>query len=499
MSKKNNRETEAAAIVWEACNKLRSNISPSDYKYVILGLIFIKQATIEFNKRYEAVKKEDPRFIDDIEEYASENIFYLPEQSRWNYILKHSKDPSIAILIDNALDEIEKVNIKLRGALFKIYTSLSIDPIRLGEVVEIIENINIKDEEEDFLGRIYEQLLTRFARAEGKGGGEFFTPSSVVKTLVEVLEPYEGKVYDPACGSGGMFIQSANFIKEHGRSLDKISIYGQELNSTTWKLARLNIALRKLEANLGATEADTFTNDQHVDLKADFVMANPPFNVDSWGQEELLEDRRWKYGVPPKGNANYAWIQHMLYHLNNKGKAGIVLANGSLSTTQKAELEIRKRLINDNKIDAIISLPDKLFLTTQIPVSIWILNNNKNKEEILFIDAKNVEGNMIDRANRELTEADISKISTTYHNWLKDKEYKEEKGYTKSIPISEIDQDSYALTPGRYVGIKEREDDGISFDEKMDKLTSELSNQFNKSHELEKEIKKQLKSIGWEI
>ena len=403
---------------------------------------------------------------------------------------------------------IEKENPTLKGFLDKRYARPELDKRRLGELIDLISTIKLhKNGEKDLLGRVYEYFLGQFASSEGKGGGEFYTPTSVVKTLVEMIEPYKGRIYDPACGSGGMFIQSEKFIEEHAGRIGDLSIYGQELNATTWKLCKMNLAIRGLDGNIGQHQADTFHDDLHKTLKADYVLANPPFNISDWGGNKLTEDVRWKYGVPPEGNANYAWLEHIVYHLAPNGVAGVVLANGALSSNTSNEGVIRKNLVDAKLVDAIVALPDKLFYSTGIPVSLWILNRNKKddpkfrerEDEILFIDARNL-GTMVDRRHRELSEEDIKKIADTYHNYRNlNGQYEDIQGFCKAAKLDEVREHEYVLTPGRYVGIEEQEDDGIPFEEKMEALTSELGELFAKSRFLEDEIRKNLGGIGFDF
>ena len=393
----------------------------------------------------------------------------------------------------------------LKGVLTKNYSRAELDKTRLGELVTLFTNIEVGSsaaQERDVLGRVYEYFLSKFASAEGKLGGEFYTPSCIVRTLVEMIEPFEGQIFDPACGSGGMFCQSARFVREHQGNVRDISIFGQESNPTTWKLAKMNLAIRQLEANLGRHNADSFHDDQHKTLKANFILANPPFNVSDWGGERLQEDIRWKYGVPPVGNANFAWLQHMIHHLSPVGGVcGTVLANGSLSSNTSNEGNIRKNMIVGDIVECIVALPNKLFYSTGIPVSLWIMRKGKtgqSKNKVLFIDARKL-GHMIDRRVRELSEEDIQKIAATYQNWRQGKEYGDIQGFCKEATLEEISQQDYILTPGRYVGVEQEEDDGEPFEEKMQRLTSELSGLFARSHELEEEIRKKLGAIGYEI
>lgn len=494
--------------LWKAADKLRGSMSSYDYKDVVLGLMFLKYISDKFETKYNELVEEGAGFEEEIDEYTEENIFWVPQKSRWDYIRDNAKSNEIGQIIDDAMIEIEKENPTLVGVLDKRYARPELDKRRLGELVDLISTIKLHSKEEkDLLGRIYEYFLGKFASAEGKNGGEFYTPTSIVKTLVEMIEPYRGRIYDPACGSGGMFIQSEKFVEEHKGRLEDLSIYGQELNSTTWKLCRMNLVIRGLDGNIGPHQADTFHNDLHKMLKADYILANPPFNIKDWGGSSLVDDIRWKFGVPPEGNANYAWLQHIVHHLAPNGCAGVVLANGSLSSNTSNEGVIRTNLINNDLVDAIVALPDKLFYSTGIPVCLWILNRNKsnnpkfrNREnEILFIDARNL-GEMVDRKHRELSDDDIRKIADTYHDYRNiNGNYKDVKGFCKVAKHEEIKENDYILTPGRYVGIEDVEDDGVPFDEKMKQLTSELDELFKESRDLEDEIRKNLGGIGYEF
>ncbi len=494
--------------LWKAADKLRGSMDASEYKHVVLGLIFLKYISDKFETKFDALVEEDAGFEEDRDEYEAENIFWVPKEARWSFIKDNAKDSKIGQFIDDAMILIEKENTSLKGVLDKRYARPEIDKRRLGELIDLISTIKLhQNGEKDLLGRVYEYFLGQFASVEGKGGGEFYTPTSVVKTLVDMIEPYQGRVYDPCCGSGGMFVQSEKFVEDHQGKVENLSIYGQEMNSTTWKLCKMNLAIRGLDANLGPHHDDTFHHDLHKTLKADYILANPPFNISDWGGNQLTDDVRWKFGIPPAGNANYAWLQHMVYHLAPNGSAGIVLANGSLSTNTSNEGEIRKKLLEGDMVDAIVALPDRLFYSTGIPVSLWILNRNKKdnpkfrsrEHEVLFIDARQL-GEMIDRRHRELKEEDISKISETYHEWRNiEGEYEDIKGFCKSAKIEDIREHEYVLTPGRYVGIEDVEDDGISFDEKMENMTAELAELFAKSHHLEDEIRKNLGGIGYEL
>ena len=494
--------------LWKSADKLRGSMDSAEYKYVVLGLIFMKYISDKFETKYEELVEEGDGFEEDRDEYEAENIFWVPKEARWGYLKDNAKDPKIGQIIDDAMILIEKENPTLKGVLDKRYARPELDKRRLGELIDLISTIRLhKNGEKDLLGRVYEYFLGQFASSEGKGGGEFYTPTSVVKTLVEMIEPYKGRIYDPACGSGGMFIQSEKFIEEHAGRIGDLSIYGQELNATTWKLCKMNLAIRGLDGNIGLHQADTFHDDLHKTLKADYVLANPPFNISDWGGNKLTEDVRWKYGVPPEGNANYAWLEHIVYHLAPNGVAGVVLANGALSSNTSNEGVIRKNLVDAKLVDAIVALPDKLFYSTGIPVSLWILNRNKKdnpkfrerEDEILFIDARNL-GTMVDRRHKELSEEDINKISDTYHNYRNiNGQYEDIQGFCKAAKLEEVREHEYVLTPGRSVGIEEQEDDGILFEEKMEALTSELGELFAKSRSLEDEIRKNLGGIGYEF
>jgi type I restriction enzyme M protein len=492
--------------LWLAADKLRSNMDAAEYKHVVLGLIFLKYVSDSFDEKYKQLLAGGYGDEEDRDEYLADNIFYVPKEARWSEIQKHATSPDIGSVIDNAMDLIEKENDSLKGVLTKNYSRQELDKTRLGELVTLFSNIEVGStaaQERDVLGRVYEYFLSKFASAEGKLGGEFYTPSCIVRTLVSMIEPFEGQIFDPACGSGGMFCQSARFVKEHQGNLRDISIFGQESNPTTWKLAKMNLAIRQLEANLGKHNADSFHDDQHKTLKANYILANPPFNISDWGGERLREDVRWKYGVPPVGNANFAWLQHMLHHLNPVGGvAGTVLANGSLSSNTSNEGSIRKNMIIGDVVECIVAMPGQLFYSTGIPVSLWIMRKGKTeytKKKILFIDARKL-GHMIDRKVRELSEEDIQKIASTYQNWRHgSEEYEDVKGFCKEANLDEIAKQDYVLTPGRYVGIEDVEDDGEPFEDKMIRLTSELSDMFEKSIDLQNEIKKKLGAIGYEM
>ena len=498
--------------LWAAADKMRGHMDASEYKHVVLGLIFLKYVSDKFQAKYddlEAKKETDFTDPEDRDEYTAANIFWVPSEARWEMLRAGAKLPSIGKLVDAAMVAIEKENPRLKGVLPKDYARHSLDKHRLGELIDIISKIGMGDDaakSKDILGRVYEYFLGKFAAAEGKSGGEFYTPQCVVKLLVAMIEPFKGRVFDPCCGSGGMFVQSEKFVEEHGGRLGDISIYGQESNYTTWRLAKMNLAIRGIDANLGDKHADSFHNDLHRDLKADFVLANPPFNMSDWGGERLKNDVRWKYGTPPANNANYAWIQHFVHHLSPTGIAGFVMANGSMSTSTANEGEIRKNLIENDMVDCMIAMPGQLFYTTQIPVCLWFLTRNKRKgtyrdrqKETLFIDARKL-GPLIDRTHRELSTKEIDRIARTYHAWRGETgagEYKDIPGFCKSSTIEEIKQYGYVLTPGRYVGAEAVEDDGIPFEEKMATLTAKLYEQFAISDELEKTIKKNLEVLGY--
>ena len=488
--------------IWDAACVLWGHIPAAEYRKVIVGLIFLRYISCAFDKKYQELVAEGDGFEDDKDAYMMDNIFFVPEKARWNKIAESAHTPEIGTVIDDAMRAIEDENKSLKDVLPKNYASPDLDKRVLGDVVDIFtNNIDMTEtgQDEDLFGRTYEYCIAMFAEKEGAKGGEFYTPSSVVKTLVEILKPFENcRVYDPCCGSGGMFVQSAKFIQAHSGNRNSISVYGQEANADTWKMAKMNMAIRGIEADFGPHHADTFSNDLHKTLKADFILANPPFNYHPWGQERLTEDVRWKYGVPPANNANYAWIQHMIHHLAPNGKIGLVLANGALSTQTGGEGEIRKRIIEDDLIEGIVAMPTQLFYSVTIPVTLWFISKNKKqKGETLFIDARKM-GFMVDRKHRDLSDEDIAKLSDTF-TAFQNGELEEVKGFCAIATTEDIAKQDYILTPGRYVGIEEQEDDGEPFDEKMKRLTSELSEMFDKSHELENEIRKKLGAIGYEI
>jgi type I restriction enzyme M protein len=495
--------------LWKAADKLRSNMDAAEYKHVVLGSIFLKYISDSFEERHEQLQElvsegADP---EDRDEYRMENVFWVPKEARWDYLQKNAKQPEIGKIIDEAMELIEKENPSLKGVLPKEYARPTLDKRRLGELIDLIGTIGLGDYEsksKDILGRVYEYFLGEFASAEGKKGGEFYTPKSIVKLLVEMIEPYKGRVYDPCCGSSGMFVQSEVFIRAHNGRIEDIHIFGQESNPTTWKLSKMNLAIRGIEGNIQL--GDSFHNDLHKDLKADFILANPPFNMSDWGGEHLRDDARWKYGVPPVGNANFAWVQHKIHHLAPHGIAGFVLSNGSMSSNTGGEGEIRKNIVEADLVDCMIALPSQLFYNTMIPACLWFISrdktNNKFRDrsgETLFIDARNM-GGMIDRRHRELTSEEIKKISDTYHAWRGEGgKYEDVPGFCKSATLEEVRKQKHILTPGRYVGFLEEEDDGIPFDEKMKELTAQLKEQMEEGKKLDEEIKKNLESVGFKI
>ena len=494
--------------IWTAANILRGNMDASEYKNIVLGLIFLKYISDRFESKYLELKEEGEGWEEYKDSYTAENIFFVPPEARWQVISYAAHTAEIGKVIDNAMALIEKENSRLKNILPKGFARPELDKRRLGEVVDLFTNVKMKDKGDtrDILGRTYEYCLSKFAEQEGKKAGEFYTPSCVVKTIVEILKPISSsqrgtrgiRVYDPACGSGGMFVQSAKFVKAHAGNINEISVFGQESNPTTWKMAQMNLAIRGIEANLGRYNADTFFNDCFPTEKFDYIMANPPFNMSDWGGDKLRNDVRWKYGIPPAGNANFAWLQHMIYHMAPFGKIGMVLANGSLSSQTSDEGDIRKNIVEADLVSCIVAMPPQLFYTTQIPVSLWFLSRNKKqKGKTLFIDAREM-GTMKSRKLRELSDDDIKKLGDTYDKYEAGT-LENEKGFCAVVDTAEIAKHDYILTPGRYVGIKEQEEDKEPFDEKMKRLTGELSGLFEESHKLEAEIRKQLESLGWRI
>ncbi|MEW6263881.1 MAG: class I SAM-dependent DNA methyltransferase [Thermodesulfobacteriota bacterium] len=509
--------------LWQAADKLRNNLDAAEYKHVVLGLIFLKyisDAFEEHHARLEAVRASgaDP---EDPDEYRAFNIFWVPQEARWSFLQAKAKQPSIGKLIDEAMVAIERDNKALKGVLPKDYARPALDKQRLGELIDLIGAIGLGDagnRSKDILGRVYEYFLAQFASAEGKKGGQFYTPRCIVQLLVAMLAPYKGRVYDPCCGSGGMFVQSEKFIEEHGGKAGDISIYGQESNPTTWRLAKMNLAIRGIDANLGPEHGDSFHRDLHPDLKADYILANPPFNSSDWGGERLRGDRRWKFGPPPAGNANFAWVQHFIHHLSPTGMAGFVLANGSMSSNQSGEGEIRRNILEADLVDGMVALPGQLFYSTQIPVCLWFLRRDKRRlpspsgrgaggegiidrrGQVLFIDARKL-GVMIDRVHRELTDEDIHKIAQTYHSWRGDKDgqnnYADVPGFCKAATLEEVRVHGHVLTPGRYVGTEKIEEDDEPFEEKMKRLTAALKEQQAQAAKLDQAIRANLKRLGY--
>ena len=505
-------------VLWQAADKLRGHMDAPEYKHVVLGLIFLKYISDSFEEKHAALEAEVSQGADpeDRDEYLAENIFWVPKEARWTTLQANAKQPTIGKTIDDAMVAIERDNPTLKGVLPKDYNRPALDKQRLGELIDLIGTIGLGDKEhrsKDILGRVYEYFLSQFASAEGKKGGQFYTPRCVVRVLVEMLAPYKGRIYDPCCGSGGMFVQSEKFLEEHGGRVGDISVYGQESNPTTWRLAKMNLAIRGIEANLGPENADSFHRDLHPDLKADYLMANPPFNSRDWGGERLKEDKRWKFGVPPAGNANFAWVQHFIHHLAPNGIAGFVLANGSMSSNQSGEGEIRKNILEADLVDCMVALPGQLFYSTQIPVCLWFLARNKKNGqglngkplrdrsgEVLFIDARKL-GTMVDRVHRELTDEEIQRIASTYHAWRGDLDckYEDISGFCKVVRIDDVRSHGYVLTPGRYVGAVEIEEDTEPFEEKMKRLTSELSRQLEEGRRLDQAIKTNLAALGFPL
>jgi type I restriction enzyme M protein len=504
------------AKLWEAADALRGSMDSAEYKHVVLGLIFLKYISDAFEERHAQLVAEKAKGADpeDPDEYRAQSTFWVPPEARWAHLKAQAKQPTIGQLVDDAMAGIERDNKALKGVLPKDYARPALDKQRLGQLIDLVSNIQVGDRAsraDDVIGRVYEYFLSQFASAEGKKGGEFYTPRSVVKLLVEMLEPYHGRVYDPCCGSSGMFVQSVEFIRAHakgtgngGKAKADISIYGQESNYTTWRLAKMNLAIRGIDGQIA--HGDTFHNDRHPDLKADFILANPPFNISDWGGERLRDDKRWQYGVPPTGNANFAWVQHMVHHLAPAGVAGFVLANGSMSSNQSGEGEIRKNLIEAELVDCMVALPGQLFYSTQIPVCLWFLardrKNGKFRDRrghVLFIDARKL-GRMVDRTHRELTDEDIARIASTYHAWRGEKDagrYGDIDGYCKSAPLDDVRKHGHVLTPGRYVGAEAQADDGEQFDAKMKRLAKTLFEQQMEAGKLDVAITANLKELGY--
>jgi type I restriction enzyme M protein len=502
------------AQLFTAADKLRKNIDAAEYKHIVLGLIFLKYISDSFEVLHKKFlsgegeyKGSDP---EDPDEYCAENVFWVPEVSRWSYLHGRAKLPSIGKDLDAAMDAIEKANPTLKGILPKVYATPNLDKLALGGLIDLIGNIALGDEiakAKDILGRVYEYFLGQFAAAEGKKGGQFYTARSVVEIMVEMIEPLKGRVYDPACGSGGMFVMSEKFVLAHRGRIDDISVFGQESNHTTYRLCRMNLALRGIDGSQVQWNSEgSFLKDAHPDLKADYILANPPFNQSEWGQEIVKSDPRWQYGTPPSGNANFAWMQHMIYHLAPKGVMAMVLANGSLSSQQSGEGEIRKNIVDADLVDCIVALPKQLFYNTGIPVCLWFISrkrlgngDRKRTGEILFIDASEM-GHLVDSTHRDFTPEDTAKIAGTYREWRsKDSKYEDVKGFCKSAKLPEIQKYGYVLTPGRYVGMTERVDDGEPFADKMQRLTTALKEQMIEESKLNEEIRKQLKKVGYDL
>ncbi len=501
--------------LWATADKLRNNMDAAEYKHIVLGLIFLKYISDRFEELHAKLSLDSYSDPEDKDEYLAENVFYVPPSARWNFLQhQRAKLPSIGKDIDDAMDAIEKDNPNLKGVLPKDYARPALDKKRLGELIDLIGNIGFNDPEQnskDLLGQVYEYFLGMFADAEGKRGGQFYTPASIVKLLVEMLEPYNGRIYDGCCGSGGMFVQSEKFIQAHGGRLDDIAVYGQESNPTTYRLAKMNLAIRGIDAQIEL--GDTFHNDRHKDLQVDYAIMNPPFNISDYGAESLQDSHLWKYGVPPAGNANYAWLQLVLNKLSPSGVAGIVLANGSMTSNSGGENEIRKRMIREGVVDCMVALPTQLFFNTQIPACLWFLARNRNKEsigaagrklrardtEILFIDARKM-GTLISRKNKAFTDDDIAQIADVYHQWRsKGGQYSDVQGFCKSARLDEVEANQFVLTPGRYVGSEEVEDDGVSFEEKVAGITENLKAHFAESVALQERIKENLKKVGIEL
>ncbi|MGO1069779.1 type I restriction-modification system subunit M [Lysobacter sp. CA199] len=509
-------ELDYADKLWKAADKLRGNMEPSDYKHVALGLIFLKYISDAFEARYAELLTEGTQAAEDKDEYLADNIFWVPKEARWSYLKANAKRPGIGTFIDDAMRAIEKDNDSLKGVLPKDYARPALNKVMLGELIDLISGIALAEggsRSRDVLGRVYEYFLGQFAGSEGKRGGEFYTPRSVVQVLVKILEPYQGRIYDPCCGSGGMFVQSDKFIREHGGRIGDIAIYGQESNYTTWRLAKMNLAVRGIDADIRWNNEGSFHKDDLRDLKADFILANPPFNISDWGGERLREDARWAFGTPPIGNANYAWLQHIIHHLSPHGFAGVVLANGSMSSTQSGEGDIREAMIEASVVDCMVALPGQLFYSTQIPACLWILAKDRSnglvkktklrdrRGEVLFIDARKM-GVLVDRTRRELTDEEICRIADTYHVWRGEAdavEYKDEPGFCKAVAVDDIRRHGYVLTPGRYVGAEAQPDDDETFEKKMRRLVAQLSEQMTRGTRLDALIKEKLEALNYGV
>lgn len=519
-----NGDLPAAAALFEAANKLRGSVESAEYKHLVLGLVFLKYVSDSFERRRQQLEAltRDPasdyfveadvdreEILEDRDEYTAENVFWVPADARWPVLLAKASQPDIGVVLDRALDEIERENEDLRGVLPKVYARAALSPEKLGDLVSTIAKIGFGDDPDkarDVLGRVYEYFIKEFARSEGHRGGEFYTPASVVNLLVQMLEPYRGRIFDPACGSCGMFIQSARFIAAHAGRPEELAIYGQEMNQATWRIGRMNLAIHGLAGDVRL--GNSLLDDQHQALKADFVIANPPFNQKLWGAEQVKGDSRWKHGLPPDGNANYAWIQHFASHLAPDGRAGFVLANGSLTSNSGGEGKIREALIRDDLVDCIVALPAQLFYTTGIPVCLWFLDRNKasseerdRRGEALFIDARHM-GSKISRTQIELSAEEVSKIFGTYHAWRGQPDagdYEDEPGFCATVDLAATEAAEFTLSPGRYVGAPEEEEDEVAFDERMAILVEQLGAEMTKNARLAGEVKKQMEALGYEL
>ncbi|MGV0958234.1 MAG: type I restriction-modification system subunit M [Limnohabitans sp.] len=494
--------------MFKAADKLRGNMEPSDYKHVALGLIFLKYISDAFEARHKALLAEDPQAAEDKDEYLADNVFWVPKDARWSHLQANAKLPTIGTLIDDAMRAIEKDNESLKGVLPKDYARPALNKVMLGELIDLISGIALNEQghaSRDILGRVYEYFLGQFAGAEGKRGGEFYTPRSVVRVLVEMLEPYQGRIYDPCCGSGGMFVQSEKFVQEHGGRIGDIAIYGQESNYVTWRLAKMNLAVRGIDSDIRWNNEGSFHKDELRDLKADYILANPPFNISDWGGDRLREDVRWKFGAPPVGNANYAWLQHIVHHLAPNGTAGVVLANGSMSSTQSGEGEIRREMVEKDVVDCMVALPGQLFYSTQIPACLWFLARNKNpgngwrdrRGEVLFIDARKL-GVLVDRTRRELSDADVQRITDMYHAWRGEPNvgaYTDTPGFCRSVTLEEIRSNGHLLSPGRYVGSEEAEADEVPFEVRFAELSEQLEEHFVESARLSEVVRQALAGV----
>lgn len=509
--KKETKQEPLEVVLWKTADKLRKNIDAAEYKHVVLGLIFLKYISDTFEAHYKLLVEGEGEFDgadpEDRDEYTAYNVFFVPEVARWSYLLSQAKQPSIGVIVDAAMEAIENDNPQLKGVLPKVYARQNLDPTSLGELIDLIGNIALGDAKSrsaDVLGHVFEYFLGEFALAEGKQGGQFYTPKSIVSLLVEMLEPYKGRVFDPCCGSGGMFVQSEKFVESHQGLVDDISIYGQESNQTTWRLAKMNLAIRGINSeHVKWNSEGSFLNDAHKDLKADYIIANPPFNVSDWSGEQLVGDARWQLGTPPAGNANFAWMQHFLYHMSPKGQAGVVLAKGALTSKTSGEGEIRKALVSEaNVIDCIVNLPAKLFLNTQIPAALWFMRRDRvsstqykdRSNEILFIDARNL-GHLINRRTKVLSDEDIKLITDTYHNWRNQEgEYEDVAGFCASVPLEKVAELDYVLTPGRYVGLADDEDE-FDFKERFTSLKAEFEAQLAEEAKLNQAIAENLAKV----